>query len=65
MTYFIFHALYFLELKSLVIVKTPWDEFLLWLNGLRTLLVSMRMWVQSLAYLAQWVKDPVLPWAVV
>ena len=35
-------------------------EFLLWLSGLQTQLVSMRMQVQSLAL--QWVKDPVLPW---
>ena len=33
-------------------------EFLLWLSGLRTRLVSMRMPIQ-------WVKDPVLPQAAV
>ena len=40
-------------------------EFPLWLSRLRTRLVSMRLQVQSLASLAQWVKDPLLPQAVV
>ena len=34
-------------------------EIPLWLSGLKTQLVSMRMRVQSLAS-AQWVKDPAL-----
>ena len=36
-------------------------EFRLWLSGLRTQLVPMRMWVRSLAH-HQWVKDPALLW---
>ena len=38
------------------------SEFLLWLIGLRTQLVSMRMWVQSLALLSG-LKDPTFPQA--
>ena len=48
----------------------PW-EFLLWLSGLGTQLVSMRMWVPSLASLSGFIScgighrcglDPVLLW---
>ena len=38
-------------------------EFPLWLSRLWIQLVSMRMWVQSLALLSE-LKDPVLPWAI-
>ena len=34
------------------------QEFLLWLSWLGTQLVSMKMWVQTLA--SQWVKNPAL-----
>ena len=40
-------------------------EFLLWLSGLRTQVVSMRMQILSIPGLAQWVKDLALPRAVV
>ena len=42
--------------------KKKKKEFPLWPSRLRTQLVSMRMWVQSLD---QWVKDPALPQAAV
>ena len=38
-------------------------EFLLWLSGLRTKLVTIRMWV-LIPSLAQWVKDLALLQAV-
>jgi len=48
--------------KLSTFIKITLWEFLLFLSGLRTWLVSMRMQVQSLA---QWVKDSALPWAMV
>ena len=38
--------------SDISIIKVRDKEFLLWFSGLRTLLVSMRMWVQSLALLS-------------
>ena len=51
-------------IPSEVSQKDRYLEFLLWLGGLRTQLVSMRMQIQTLALLSG-LKDPALPRAAV
>ena len=48
-------------IPSEVSQKDRYLEFLLWLGGLRTQLVSMRMQIQTLALLSG-LKDPALLW---
>ena len=51
-------------LNKTIIQKDTCMEFLLWLSKFRTQLVSMSMWIRSLALLSE-LKDPTLPQAVV